>query len=44
MPNGNLNPNIFRAHRYAPTHPALAGRELDPHRYAATNRMYGLEA
>ena len=42
MPDGRINPNIFRAHRYAPNHPALAGRELDPRKHAATNRMYDL--
>jgi hypothetical protein len=42
MPNGNLMVSIFRAHRYAAEHPALAGRELDPRAHAATNRMYGL--
>lgn len=34
---------LWRAHRYAADHPALAGRELDPGRHAALNRMYGLE-
>jgi hypothetical protein len=33
---------IFRAHRYAPDYPGLAGRDLDPERYAALNRMHGL--
>ena len=29
----------FRCHRYGPDHPALAGRDLDPARYAALNRL-----
>ena len=32
---------VFRAHRYGPDHPALAGRDLDPSRYANLNRLYG---
>lgn len=35
---------VFRAHRYSPDHGALAGRDLDPGRYAALNRMYGLDS
>ena len=31
----------FRAHRYAPDHPALAGRDLDPARHANLNRLAG---
>jgi hypothetical protein len=31
---------MFRAHRYGPDHPALAGRDLDPARYANLNRLY----
>ena len=42
MPNGNINPNLFRAHRYSRDHAALRDRELDPRKHAATNRMYGL--
>jgi hypothetical protein len=42
MPTGNLSHSIFRAHRYSAHHPALAGRELDPAKHAAANRMYGL--
>jgi hypothetical protein len=42
MPNGNINPNLFRAHRYGAEHPALRDCELDPRKHAATNRMYGL--
>ncbi len=33
--------SLFRAHRYGPDHPALAGRDLDPGRYAGLNRLYG---
>jgi hypothetical protein len=33
---------IFRAYRYEPEYAGLAGRELDPRKHAATNRMYGL--
>ena len=29
----------FRCHRYGPDHPALAGRDLDPARYANLNSM-----
>ena len=35
---------IFRAHRYSPEHPALAGRELDPAAHADMNRLYGLDS
>jgi outer membrane protein assembly factor BamB len=42
MPNGNINPNLFRAHRYSREHVGLRDRELDPRKHAATNRMYGL--
>ena len=31
----------FRAHRYGPEHPALAGRDLDPGRYGNLNRVVG---
>jgi hypothetical protein len=31
---------VFRAHRYAQDAPALAGRDLDPGRYANLNRLY----
>ncbi len=34
--------SVFRAHRYAPDFPGLAGRELDPERYRELNQMYGL--
>ena len=42
MPNGTINPNLFRAHRYSADHAALRDRELDPREHAKTNRMYGL--
>jgi len=35
---------IWRAHRYAPDHPALVGRDLDPARYRALNELHGLSA
>jgi hypothetical protein len=31
---------VFRAHRYGPDHSALAGRDLDPGRFANLNRLY----
>ena len=31
---------LFRAHRYGPDHPGLQGKDLDPSRYAALNRLY----
>lgn len=33
---------VFRALRFGPDYPGLAGRALDPDRYADLNRMYGL--
>ena len=39
-PGGAESTNAtFRAHRYGPDHPALAGRDLDPRRHAALNRL-----
>jgi hypothetical protein len=35
---------LWRAHRYSPDHPALAGRDLDPDRFRALNRLHGLTA
>jgi hypothetical protein len=35
---------IWRAHRYAPDHPALQWRDLDPARYRQINSLYGLAA
>ena len=37
---GRANSN-FRAHRYGPDHPALAGKDLDPGKYDTHNRLYG---
>ena len=31
---------VFRAHRYEPDYPGIAGRDLDPDRYANMNRLY----
>ena len=42
MPNGNISPAIFRAHRYGLDHAGLRERELDPRQWADVNRMYGL--
>jgi hypothetical protein len=39
---GFQRPWIFRAYRYGADFPGLAGRELDPARYAAFNRLHGL--
>jgi hypothetical protein len=33
---------LWRAHRYAPDHPALRGRSLDPERYRELNEASGL--
>ena len=38
---GRMN-MVFRCHRYGLHHPALAGRDLDPARYANMNRLYGV--
>ncbi len=35
-----LGNSVFRAHRYSYDHPALAGRDLNPDRYANLNRLY----
>jgi len=40
--NGRTRAWIFRVHRYAPDHPGLGGRSLDPAKYADFNRIYGL--
>ncbi|MEM9652474.1 MAG: aryl-sulfate sulfotransferase [Actinomycetota bacterium] len=40
--NGELSVGIYRAHRYAPEHPAFAGRDLDPEAFADLNRLNGL--
>ena len=39
-PQGYGN-RVFRSHRYGPDYPGLAGRDLDPDRYANLNRLYG---
>lgn len=39
---GSQRPWIFRAYRYGPDFPGLAGRDLDPARHAALNRLHGL--
>lgn len=39
---GQLRPWIFRAHRYPPDFPGLAGRTLDPAAHADINRLHGL--
>ena len=35
-----LSNSIFRAHRYAPDHPALAGRDLDPGRIPSVSGLH----
>jgi hypothetical protein len=42
MNMGHARPWIFRAYRYSPDYPGLAGRVLDPARYAELNRLHGL--
>jgi hypothetical protein len=39
---GNPTVSIYRAHRYSPDHPALAGRDLDPDRFGNLNRLNAL--
>jgi hypothetical protein len=34
---------LWRAHRYGPDHPALAGRSFDPSRFRDLNAQYGLD-
>jgi hypothetical protein len=36
---GRMN-MVFRVHRYGPDHSALAGRDLDPQKFANLNRLY----
>ncbi|MEE2913481.1 MAG: aryl-sulfate sulfotransferase [Pseudomonadota bacterium] len=43
MTRGNPTTSIYRAHRYSPDHPALAGRDLDPERYGNLNRLNNLD-
>ncbi len=33
---------VWRAHRYSPDHPALAGHDLNPDRFRALNELFGL--
>ena len=33
---------IFRPHRFAPDHPALADKDLDPEGHKAFNQLHGL--
>jgi outer membrane protein assembly factor BamB len=33
---------IFRPHRFAPDHPAVADKDLDPDRHKSFNQLYGL--
>lgn len=42
MQRGQVSVSVFRAHRYLPDAPALAGRDLNPDRYSDLNRIYGL--
>jgi hypothetical protein len=42
-PTGERRSMMFRAHRYSLDHPAFAGHELDPRRWAEINRAYGLD-
>jgi outer membrane protein assembly factor BamB len=39
---GEPTVSIYRAHRYAADHPALADRDLDPGRYSNLNRTHDL--
>lgn len=39
---GEPTVSIYRAHRYAGDHPALADKDLDPVRFANLNRLHGL--
>lgn len=39
---GEPTVSIYRAHRYDADHPAFAGRDLDPARFANLNRLNGL--
>ncbi len=40
--DGTPTVSIYRAHRYGPDHPALAGRDLDPDRFGNLNRLHAL--
>ena len=39
---GDASVSIYRAHRYAPDHPAIADRDLDPARFRKLNDLNGL--
>ena len=39
---GEPTVSIYRAHRYSPDHPAIAGRDLDPDRLGNLNRLNAL--
>ena len=39
---GEATVSIYRAHRYLPDHPALAGKKLDPAHFANINSLNGL--
>ena len=41
-PDGNVMNWMFRAYRYGLDHPAFAGKNLDPRRFAALNRAHEL--
>jgi hypothetical protein len=42
-PQGQNQAWVFRALRYGPDYPGLAGRDLDSERHRALNRLYGLD-
>ena len=39
---GEPTVSIYRAHHYAPDHPALSGRTLDAEAFRNLNRLHGL--
>ena len=41
---GEPTVSIYRSHRYAPDHPALADKELAPDRFRNLNQLHGLTA
>jgi hypothetical protein len=43
-PQGQNQTWVFRALRYGPEYPGLAGRELDAGKHRALNQLYGLES
>ena len=42
MRRGEPSVSIYRAYRYGPDFPGLAGRDLDPEAFANLNRSNGL--